>query len=61
MINFSYFQIGIIQALAAYTNYFYVMFEYGFLPFDVLYISEKWENTKLNITDSYNREWVNII
>lgn len=60
LINFAYFQIGIVQALAAFATYFFVMFENGFKPYDVLHIREKWDNKTLTITDSYMREWVRI-
>lgn len=60
MFNFSYLQIGILQALAGYSTYFFIMADNGFMPRDILFIREKWENKTLLITDSYMREWVRI-
>ncbi|KAK6633135.1 hypothetical protein RUM43_012879 [Polyplax serrata] len=57
LIWMSYGQIGIIQVVAAFTAYFVVMAQYGFLPLTLLGIRERWENKALSVTDSYGQEW----
>ncbi|CAB3406278.1 unnamed protein product [Caenorhabditis bovis] len=58
LVMFSYMQIGTIQACAGFTTYFVLMMSYGWLPWDLLGISEMWENRHINdLEDSFGQQW----
>lgn len=58
LIFFSYLQIGAIQASGGFTVYFILMMYHGWLPQDLLNISEMWENKHINdLVDSYGQQW----
>ncbi|KAG9482444.1 hypothetical protein GDO78_011241 [Eleutherodactylus coqui] len=55
---YAYIQIGIIQSVGAFLNYFTVLAEQGFLPYTLLGIRVKWEDTNnQDQVDSYGQEW----
>ncbi|CAN2388096.1 potassium:proton exchanging ATPase activity [Pristimantis euphronides] len=55
---YAYIQIGIIQSVGAFLNYFTVLAEQGFLPYTVLGIRVAWENVNnQDQEDSYGQEW----
>ncbi|KAJ3441746.1 sodium/potassium-transporting atpase subunit alpha [Anaeramoeba flamelloides] len=47
MISFTYFQIGIIQALAGFLCYFVIFMDYGIRPGQLFGINKDWENQSL--------------
>lgn len=54
----AYGQIGIIQTVAAFCSYFFVMSEFGFKPDTLPGISESWDNEAVMfVTDSYGQQW----
>lgn len=53
----AYGQIGIIQMMAAFSAYFVVMAQNGFLPLTLIGIRETWENKGEIVTDSYGQQW----
>ncbi|KAI1703871.1 e1-E2 ATPase domain-containing protein [Ditylenchus destructor] len=58
LISLSYLQIGVIQALAGFFAYFWVMAENGFLPWDLYQIRSKWDSRGVNdLVDSYGQQW----
>ncbi|XP_068094911.1 potassium-transporting ATPase alpha chain 2-like isoform X3 [Hyperolius riggenbachi] len=55
---YAYIQIGIIQSVGAFLNYFTVLAEQGYLPYTLIGIRKKWENPNINdLVDSYGQEW----
>ncbi|KAM4702612.1 potassium-transporting ATPase alpha chain 2 [Rhinophrynus dorsalis] len=55
---YAYLQIGIIQSVGAFLNYFTVMAEQGFLPYTLIGIRIPWEKTDIQeLEDSYGQEW----
>ncbi|XP_040287020.1 potassium-transporting ATPase alpha chain 2 [Bufo bufo] len=55
---YAYLQIGIIQSVGAFLNYFTVMAEQGFLPYTLLGLRVKWEKNDIpDLQDSYGQEW----
>ncbi|KAM3922203.1 potassium-transporting ATPase alpha chain 2 [Leptodactylus fuscus] len=55
---YAYIQIGIIQSVGAFLNYFTVLAEQGFLPYTVLGLRVPWENVNnQDLEDSYGQEW----
>ncbi|XP_073441081.1 potassium-transporting ATPase alpha chain 2 [Dendrobates tinctorius] len=55
---YAYLQIGIIQSVGAFLNYFTVMAEQGFLPYTLLGIRVPWERIdNQELEDSYGQEW----
>ncbi|XP_053308078.1 potassium-transporting ATPase alpha chain 2 [Spea bombifrons] len=55
---YAYLQIGIIQSVGAFLNYFTVMAEQGFLPYTLLGIRVQWENIEdQELEDSYGQQW----
>lgn len=57
LIWMAYGQIGMIQMMAAFTGYFTVMAQHGFLPLTLVGIRTSWENHAVIVTDSYGQEW----
>merc|ERR1712203_592823 len=58
LISYAYGQIGIAQAPAGFFTYFVIMAENGFLPNDLMYLRESWNNKDLNdLQDHYGQEW----
>ena len=54
----AYGQIGIIQTVAAFCAYFFVMSEFGFSPTSLLGISDSWNSEGVAfVTDSYGQQW----
>ncbi|KAH3762597.1 sodium/potassium-transporting ATPase subunit alpha-2 [Pelomyxa schiedti] len=51
LISFSYFQIGVIQALSGLFTYFYVLNDYGFPPSSLYGIAGDWADKTLEIND----------
>ena len=58
LIGLSYGQIGMIQAIAGFFNYFVIMGFNGFLPMELLGLRQEWDNQQLHVEDSYGQEWV---
>ncbi|KAM4702992.1 potassium-transporting ATPase alpha chain 1 [Rhinophrynus dorsalis] len=55
---YSYFQIGVIQSFAGFTDYFTVMAQEGWYPAYCLGLRAQWENQHLqDLEDSYGQEW----
>lgn len=55
----AYLQIGLIQALAGFFAYFWVMAENGFDPFRLYQLRQEWDSRGVtNLVDSYGQEWV---
>lgn len=58
LISLSYGQIGVIQALAGFFSYFYIMSSNGFMPWDLFNLRDDWDSRSVNdLTDSYGQEW----
>jgi len=58
LISLAYGQIGMIQALAGFINYFIIMAMNGFRPYDLLDLRADWDNrVHQTVTDSYGQEW----
>jgi sodium/potassium-transporting ATPase subunit alpha len=58
LIGFSYLQIGVIQALAGFFNFFVIQGESGFKPSRLLGLRADWEDDTLNaLEDSYGQQW----
>lgn len=54
----AYGQIGIIQTVAGFCAYFFVMAEFGFMPNTLIGIREAWESKAVNsVYDSYGQQW----
>ncbi|XP_075046409.1 potassium-transporting ATPase alpha chain 2 [Mixophyes fleayi] len=55
---YAYLQIGIIQSVGAFFNYFTVMAEQGFLPYTLIGLRVSWEQIdNQELEDSYGQEW----
>ncbi|KAG8434752.1 hypothetical protein GDO86_012920 [Hymenochirus boettgeri] len=55
---YAYIQIGIIQSVGAFLNYFTVMAEQGYLPYTLVGLRVTWEdNTNQEVEDSYGQQW----
>nr|XP_018671061.1 sodium/potassium-transporting ATPase subunit alpha-3 [Ciona intestinalis] len=58
LISLTYGQIGMIQALAGFVNYFVIMMMNGFKPDRLLGIRVEWDDrTNDAVVDSYGQEW----
>jgi sodium/potassium-transporting ATPase subunit alpha len=63
LINFSYLQIGVIQAVAGFFAYIIVLFDYGFPPYILVNLASTWEryyfvNTTATVSDfNYYSMW----
>ncbi|XP_022907942.1 sodium/potassium-transporting ATPase subunit alpha-like [Onthophagus taurus] len=58
LILFTYVQIGVVQACASFSCYFYIMESYGFCLDRLLGIRVEWEDKYNNaVTDCYGQEW----
>lgn len=58
LICITYFQIGVIQAAAGFTCYFFLMSTYGFFVSDIIGIRKDWNAKHINdLKDSFGREW----
>ncbi|KAG8035835.1 hypothetical protein G9C98_001491 [Cotesia typhae] len=58
LISVSYGQIGMTQALAGFTNYFFILGYHGFLPGDLFGLRQDWENKNIDdLKDSYGQMW----
>jgi sodium/potassium-transporting ATPase subunit alpha len=58
LIQFSYLQIGVIQALAGFFTYFTIMAENGFFAYRLFGIREEWDDDDVvEVTDSYGQQW----
>lgn len=58
LIFITYFQIGVIQAAAGFTCYFFLMSTYGFFVSDIIGIRKSWNARHINdLKDSFGREW----
>lgn len=58
LIFMAYGHIGMIQAFAVFSTYFFVMAMHGFFWDKLLFSRPKWENRYINdFTDSYGQEW----
>lgn len=58
MIFMAYGHIGMIQAAAVFTTYFFTMAIHGFFLDTLLYSRPRWENQYVNdFVDSYGQEW----
>uniref|UniRef100_A0A1I8EIX7 Na(+)/K(+)-exchanging ATPase n=1 Tax=Wuchereria bancrofti TaxID=6293 RepID=A0A1I8EIX7_WUCBA len=59
LMNFSYLQIGIIQAAAGFMTYLIIMAENGFHIHRLLWIRDEWDDSMLDdLEDSYGQQWV---
>lgn len=57
----AYFQIGLIQAMAGFFAYFWVMADNGFWPLDLYNRRNDWDSRGINdFADSYGQNWVTI-
>ncbi|XP_029428993.1 potassium-transporting ATPase alpha chain 2 [Rhinatrema bivittatum] len=55
---YAYLQIGIIQSIGAFLNYFTVLAQQGFLPYTLLGLRVQWEDINdQEVQDSYGQEW----
>ncbi|XP_069768936.1 potassium-transporting ATPase alpha chain 1-like [Narcine bancroftii] len=55
---YSYFQIGVIQSFAGFTDYFTTMAQEGWYPLLCIGLRGQWEDQSLNsLQDSYGQEW----
>ncbi|KAM4651189.1 potassium-transporting ATPase alpha chain 2 [Discoglossus pictus] len=55
---YAYLQIGIIQSVGAFLNYFTLYAQNGFLPYTLIGIRVPWEDVTNNeLVDSYGQEW----
>uniref|UniRef100_A0A674H7S8 Sodium/potassium-transporting ATPase subunit alpha n=1 Tax=Taeniopygia guttata TaxID=59729 RepID=A0A674H7S8_TAEGU len=55
---YSYFQIGVIQSLAGFTDYFVAMAQEGWWPLLVLGLRPRWEDAhEQELQDSYGQQW----
>lgn len=59
LISLAYGQIGMIQAVAGFFTYFWIMADNGFLPWNLWQIRSEWDSRAINnLQDSYGQEWV---
>uniref|UniRef100_A0A915Q4X1 Sodium/potassium-transporting ATPase subunit alpha n=1 Tax=Setaria digitata TaxID=48799 RepID=A0A915Q4X1_9BILA len=58
LMNFSYLQIGLMQAAAGFMTYFVIMGENGFHIQRLLWIRDKWDDPMVDdLEDSYGQQW----
>uniref|UniRef100_A0A914ZX84 Sodium/potassium-transporting ATPase subunit alpha n=1 Tax=Parascaris univalens TaxID=6257 RepID=A0A914ZX84_PARUN len=58
LMNFSYLQIGVMQAASAFMTYFFIMGFHGFLPSHLIYLRKQWDNKNINdLEDSFGQQW----
>merc|ERR1712003_471949 len=58
LISMAYGQIGMIQALAGFVCYFFIMLDHGFYPSDLLGLRAKWDDGEYHLVeDSYGQQW----
>ncbi|XP_076802406.1 sodium/potassium-transporting ATPase subunit alpha-3-like isoform X2 [Clavelina lepadiformis] len=58
LISLAYGQIGMLQALAGFVNYFVIMMMNGFKPNDLLGMRVQWDDKSQGaVVDSYGQEW----
>ncbi|KAL3994994.1 NaH/K antiporter P-type ATPase alpha subunit family protein [Acanthocheilonema viteae] len=58
LMNFSYLQIGVMQAAAGFMTYFIIMGENGFHIHRLLWIRDKWDDPMVDdLEDSYGQQW----
>ncbi|VIO93925.1 Uncharacterized protein BM_BM10442 [Brugia malayi] len=58
LMNFSYLQIGIIQAAAGFMTYLIIMAENGFHIHRLLWIRDEWDDSMVDdLEDSYGQQW----
>jgi len=58
LISMAYGQIGMIQALAGFVCYFFIMLDHGFFPSDLLGLRAKWDDGDFHmVEDSYGQQW----
>ncbi|KAM3718328.1 Sodium/potassium-transporting ATPase subunit [Dirofilaria immitis] len=58
LMNFSYLQIGIMQAAAGFMTYFIIMGENGFHINRLLWIRDEWDDPLVDdLEDSYGQQW----
>merc|ERR1719427_1901721 len=58
LISLAYGQIGMIQALAGFINYFVIMSMNGFFPYDLLNLRNDWDNrANQSMEDSFGQQW----
>lgn len=57
--NFSYLQIGVMQAAAGFMTYLIIMGENGFHIRRLLWIRDEWDDPMVDdLEDSYGQQWV---
>lgn len=61
IIFFSYLLIGVFQALAGFSSYFWIMAQHGFDPWRLIGIRTEWEDPGRYVRDSEDRLWVSSI
>lgn len=58
LISMAYGQIGMIQALAGFVCYFFIMLDHGFYPYDLLGLRARWDDAEYHmVEDSYGQQW----
>ncbi|EJD75689.1 ATPase [Loa loa] len=58
LMNFSYLQIGIMQAAAGFMTYFIIMAENGFHIHRLLWVRDEWDDPMVDdLEDSYGQQW----
>lgn len=58
LLQFSYLQIGMIQAMAGFFTYFVVMSDNGFRPSRLIGLRADWDDEDINnLGDSYGQQW----
>uniref|UniRef100_A0A0N5A3I7 Sodium/potassium-transporting ATPase subunit alpha n=1 Tax=Parastrongyloides trichosuri TaxID=131310 RepID=A0A0N5A3I7_PARTI len=58
LISLAYGQIGVIQAVAGFFTYFWIMADNGWLPWDLYQLRAQWDSRAINnVVDSYGQEW----
>eukprot|EP01134_Creolimax_fragrantissima_P001977 CFRG1977T1 len=58
LLQLTYLQIGVIQAMAGFFAYFVVMGDYGFRPSILFGLRSDWDDKDNNaVVDSYGQEW----
>jgi len=55
LICFSYLQIGVLQAMAGMFAYFVVLGDFGFAPWDLIYLNSIWEDDDALLVDRDGR------
>ena len=62
LLQMTYMQIGVIQAMAGFFCYFVVMGDNGFLPARLVGLRNDWDDDGIeDLRDSYGNEWVGFI